>query len=418
LDKTKGKFDNGDAGFGYNPEPWDCRTAQWILRDLPAGNHEVELWARVAYDSGIIGNRSMTLAVIDPSISPPTWFGIVDPDTIDFNNTDFWKIKDVEMSFETDAPVDMQVMFGSTVATTGDCMIEIWPLMDGYFEIAGKTWSFGADVAGFDYRAAQWVLEGLSAGNHSVTIHARVTNNQGKIAFPTLTISLTDHAPPNKPLSSPAMWCSDSVLNQVNIDEYYFKEIQGMVLPFNTSKSASLQVLLSAMILTANETTTEIIPMIDNNVTKFLGPSRVRVDSSTNDSRCIQWILRDIPAGSHNLTVLAKTDHGNGSIAFPSIVVRLVPSSENGVSIPMYLQWWFWAIVVFCFLLMSSPLTIGYYLKRRRSRICWQSTKELEEDFARRGKKVIEWNNKYGAGLHPSNNKEEIMKKMGLQDKD
>jgi len=427
LNKTKNQFDTApnDPGFGNNAEPWDCRTAQWIRRDLSAGDYEIDLWARIAENhTGVIGNRSMTLAVIDPSISPPNWIGVVDPDGVDFNTielSEFWEISDVGVSFETNAFKDVQVIFSNTVFAVGDCTVEFKPLVDGTLEIAGEAWNFGSNMPAFDYRSAQWILKDLPAGHHNITILANVTGNIGRIAYSTLTISLTDQVPSNKSLSSSALWCGDSVRDQVYIDDNFFKEIQRIEVNISSNEPASLQLLVSAMFLTAHTASIEIIPMIDNNVTRLFGPSHVRVNSLVSESRCIQWIIKDVPAGSHNLTVLAKTDQGNGSIAFLSLVARSLPAieniPENEVVTPIYLQWWFWAIIITCSVLISSPLTIKHYLKYRRSRIRLSFTQELEEDFARRGKKVIEWNNKYGVELHPSDNKEEIMKRMGIQDK-
>jgi hypothetical protein len=409
---------SGPYAFGGNSKTWDCRTAQWILRDLPGGNHTVAMRAKIAGDgTGKLGKRSITLAIIDPSIIPPTWYGNSDKKNIDINNTKFEEVPDMRVMFETNTTMDMAIMFSATIVVTNDYVLEIRPSVDGDLEIAKGPWSFASNAWAYDCRTAQWILEDLPPGNHTVSMYARVTTGFGTLGWRSMTISLTNPLSFSELSSSLTTLYSTSLPGEISINSADFHRIPGITVAFNTSSIKDLQIIFSSTILTDNETTIEIVPMIDNEEPKISDPSLFGAITVTNDSRCIQWIVRDIPRGYHNVSILARVVGREGIISWPSMITRLMPSQSNVAPVPVWFQWWFWmAVVISLSVVLSLPI-LNYYLKRKGPKICW-SHEDLEEDFARRGKKVKKWNDKYGASLNPSNNTEELVKKMGLQDQD
>jgi len=336
---------------------------------------------------------------------------------LEISNTTFTYVPDLFISFTTAANMHLQIIASATSKFPEGYTMDFMPVVDGRDDLTSGPYAFGGNSKTWDCRTAQWILQDLPPGNHTVSMYARVTTGFGTLGWRSMTISLTNPLSFSELSSSLTTLYSTSLQGEISINSADFHRIPGITVAFNTSSIKDLQIIFSSTILTDNETTIEIVPMIDNEEPKISDPSLFGAITVTNDSRCIQWIVRDIPRGYHNVSILARVVGREGIISWPSMITRLMPSQSNVAPVPVWFQWWFWmAVVISLSVVLSLPI-LNYYLKRKGPKICW-SHEDLEEDFARRGKKVKKWNDKYGASLNPSNNTEELVKKMGLQDQD
>jgi len=180
----------GSLGFAANAPNFDSRSAQWIVQNLPAGSHNITMKARVTGGSGTIGFRSMTISLINPSVTPTRWYGVPVSNNIEINNTSFEDIPGMSISFSTTELMNLQIVFSSTVVMANGHTMDVDAVVDGDETKAVGPFGFAANAPSYDSRSAQWIVRNLPAGLHNIKIHVRVTGGRGTIGWRTMTINL------------------------------------------------------------------------------------------------------------------------------------------------------------------------------------------------------------------------------------
>jgi hypothetical protein len=99
-------------------------------------------------------------------------------------------------------------------------------------------------------------------------------------------------------------------------------DIPEMSITFNTLKTTNVEIIFSATIVIDDGWTMDVEPVVDGNETKAIGPFGFAANAPHFDSRCAQWIIKDISGGSHVIKMHARVTGGKGIIGFRSMTIR------------------------------------------------------------------------------------------------
>jgi hypothetical protein len=312
------EYSIGPLGFAADAPNFESRSAQWIVENLSAGYHTIIMHARVTNGTGIIGYRSITVTVIDVTVAQPTWFGVADESNIGVTDTSFEPIPDMSITVQTSVMTKVQIMFSATILMEKDQTMDVKPAVDGDLNLAEGPLGFAANAVDFDSRLGQWIVEDLSPGNHSITMNARVTGGSGVIGYRSVSVLLID------PSEAPVMWQGVVALDNTDVNSASFKDIEGMSVAFNTTEPVNLHVVFSSTVLMSQGDTTDIEAVVDGDETKAIGPLGFAANAPNFDSRSAQWVVLDLSAGVHNVTIHGRVTGGSGTIGFRALTVRLI----------------------------------------------------------------------------------------------
>jgi hypothetical protein len=307
----------GPFGFAANAPAYDSRTAQWIVQNLPPGHHTITMHARVTGGAGIMGYRSLTLNVIDPTVTPATWFGIANESNVGINSTSFEPIPNTSITFQSFATMNLQVMFSANVLM--DNTMDVKPAVDGDLNDAQGPQAFAANAPNFDCRTAQWIVQNLPPGAHDVSMNARISiGDNGVIGFRSMTVLLID------PSESPTSWLGVSTSNNININSTSFQDVEGMVIRFSTAERINLQIVFSSTIVMPFGNTMDVEPVVDGDESKAVGPFGFAANAPGYDSRTAQWIVPSLNPGDHEVKIHARVTGDSGTIGYRTLTIRLV----------------------------------------------------------------------------------------------
>jgi hypothetical protein len=321
----------GPRSFAANAPSYDSRSAQWIVTNLPAGHHKVTMHARVSGGIGIMGYRSMTLAVIDPSITPVVWYGVAVEDNIEIKSTTFEGIPDMWATFQTTTMTNLQIVFSASIKMDDRWTMDARPEVDGDLDVAQGPYAFAGNAPLYDSRSAQWIVHNLPVGAHNVTMKAVANGESGIIGYRSMTISLIDAS------VTPTRWYEVSISNNIETNSTSFEDVPGMSIFFTTTELTNLQVVFSSTIVMANGHTMDIDIVVDGDESKAFGPFGFAANAPSYDSRLAQWIVRNLPAGSHHIKLHARVTGGTGTVGYRTMTAKLAPAKcTNADSITIW----------------------------------------------------------------------------------